>query len=107
MIKRCIAAGTFVLMGALAQASTFSVATPNSLTLTVLSQNVSNTVLGYSLGGTDGGTVDVLPGTVYLTDGVPLGLTPSSPNIFLILINAALTESGVLTMATPTVGGIG
>jgi hypothetical protein len=81
--------------------------TPNTVTLTVLSLDADNSVIGYDLRGTTGGTVDAL-GTVFITDGQPLGLpSPPSPNIFLILINGALDENGVLTFGVPAVGGVG
>lgn len=107
MLKTLIVIGTAVLTAALGQASTFTPSGANDLTLTVLSLNADNSVQGYNLSGTAAGTVDGLANVEYLTDGLPLGITPPSPNIYLILINQALTENGVLTLGIPTVGGVG
>lgn len=107
MLTKSMLAGLLVFTGALASAATLTPTTPNSVVLTVLSLDVNSTVLGYDLRGTTGGTVDAL-GTVYITDGVPLGFpSPANPNVNLLIIDAALDQYGLLSFDTPVVGGVG
>lgn len=108
MLRTSALAGLALLTATLAGAAPVLTPTaPNSLFLTVLSDDSNSAILGYDLRGTLGGTVDAL-GTVYITDGVPLGFpAPSIGNIFMILINSALNEYGVLTFGIPTIGGSG
>ena len=108
MLRTSALAGLAFLTATLAGAApVLTPTTPNSLFLTVLSDDSNSAILGYDLRGTLGGTVNAL-GTVYVTDGTPLGFpTPPIGNIFMILINSALNEYGVLTFAIPTIGGSG
>ena len=108
MLSKSMLAGILVLAGSMAHASVLTPSGTDTLVLTVLSRNLDNAVLGYDLRGTTGATVDAIPETLFITDGTPLGLpTPPIPNIFLLMINGALTENGVLTFGGPTVGGPG
>ena len=108
MLSKSMLAGILVLAGSIAHASILTPTGADTLVLTVLSQNSNNAVLGYDLRGTTGATVDAIPETLFITDGTPLGLpTPPIPNIFMLMINGALTENGVLTFGTPAVGGPG
>ena len=108
MLSKSMLAGILVLAGSLAHASVLTPTGSDTLVLTVLSQNSDNAVLGYDLRGTTGATVDAIPETLFVTDGTPLGLpTPPIPNIFMLMINGALTENGVLTFGLPAVGGPG
>lgn len=108
MLSKSMLAGFLVLAGSIAHASVLTPTTPDSLVLTVLSLTSNNVVLGYDLRGTVAGTVDAIPETLYISDGTPLGLpSPPVPNIFLLMINGTLTESGILTFGTPAPGGPG
>jgi hypothetical protein len=102
MLGKVTLSGLLVAAGAMASVI-FTPTTPDSLTLTVLSLNSDSSVLGYDLRGTEGGTVNGL-GTIFLTDGTALGIpAPANPNIFLIVIDQALDQSGLLTFGTPVV----
>jgi hypothetical protein len=108
MLSKSMLAGILVLAGSIAHASVLTPTTPDSLVLTVLSLNADNSVIGYDLRGTVAGTVDAIPETLYISDGTPLGLpAPPIPNIFLLMINGTLTQSGILTFGLPAVGGPG
>jgi hypothetical protein len=107
MLRKCVLVGLAFLTATLAGAAQFTPTTPDTLFLTVLSLDSNSSIIGFDLRGTVGGTVDAL-GTVYITDGTPLGFpSPTSPNSFLLIINAALDQYGVLTFALPTIGGPG